>query len=711
MNPPDGPQRRSILVVDDDADARTIMRAALRKAGYEVQLASGGADALRQYRAGRCDMVMLDVDMPGLDGHEVCRILRAEADPLLPIVMVTGMDDLASVQVAYDNGATDFIAKPVHWALIGHRVRYLFRMHQALVDLREAEARHAAVLDAVPDLLFEVDLDGTYLDHRAPRQDLLAAPAEVFLGRSITEVLPPAAAEVCMAALREAHRDGLSNGRQFQLALPQGMAWFELSVARKAVAPGERPRFIVLSREITDRKQAEVRIARLAFYDSLTGLPNRQSFLDRADRAVRRAAQKGERLAMLFIDLDGFKIVNDTLGHAAGDQLLRGAADRVREGLRPTDLVSRPMPLLPGGDDGLHLARLGGDEFTALLQDIERAEDALAVAARIGELMGQPFVIEGQTVRVGTSIGISIFPDDGSDAATLLKHADTAMYHAKAAGRGRTELYSAELTAAIVARVALEADLRDALLRDEFRLVYQPLVDSGDGRVRWVEALIRWDHPQRGTLAPAAFLAAAAELDLIESIDDWVLHTACSDAARWQAQGLALGVSVNLAPLQLRAADLPQRLSRVLADTRLPPARLALEVTEAALLADRQAARQALLALRERGITLVLDNFGSGQSSLSTLTAMPIGTIKIDACFVGALQHGGEAEAIVRAVLAMAASLQLQVVAEGVETAAQARRLAQLQCHAMQGFWFSPPVSAAEVPALAGRQWLLLPPP
>ena len=689
---------RSILVVDDDLNARLIMRAALRKAGYEVLLAEGGADALRQYRARPCDLVMLDVDMPDLDGHEVCRILRAEVDPLLPVVMVTGMDDLESVQAAYDSGATDFIAKPVNWALIGHRVRYLLRMHDALLSLREAEARHAAVLDAIPDLLFEVDLDGTYLDYRAPRRELLAAPAEAFLGRTIAQVLPTAVAEVCMAALREAHHSGQSNGRQFELTLPQGSTWFELSVAHKAVAPGASPRFIMLSREITDRKQAEARIARLAYFDSLTGLPNRQSFLERVDRAIRRAGQKGERLAVLFMDLDGFKVVNDTLGHAAGDQLLRWAADRLRDGLRPTDLLSRPMGLHGAGEEALQLARLGGDEFTALLQDIDRPEDALAVAARIGELMQRPFVLDGQPVRVGASIGIALFPDDGTDAATLLKHADTAMYHAKSAGRGRAQLYSADQTAAIVERVTIERQLREALRRDEFRLVYQPVVDTTTGQVRSLEAFIRWHHPARGVLAPADFIRLAEELGLIEAIDDWVLRTACADAAGWP-----VGVSVNLSPLLVGKPGLAARVLRALQGSGLPPQRLGLEVTETALLADSKQARAALTALHEAGIAIVLDDFGTGYSSLAYLARMPVDAIKIDRGFVGRLLDDAESEAIVRAVLAMADSLGLGVIAESVQTPMQAQRLAALNCPVMQGFWLAAPVPAAEVPALLAR--------
>ena len=704
-------RRHTILVVDDDADARLVMRAALRKAGFDVRMAEGGHDALRQFRSDPCDLVMLDVDMPDLGGHEVCAILRAEAGPLLPIVMVTGMDDVASVETAYQHGATDFLAKPVHWALLGHRVRYIFRSHQAMLDLRAAEARNAAVLNAIPDLLFELDIDGRYLDYRAPRADLLGAPAETLIGRTVAEMLPPAEAEVCMAALRSALERGYCNGAQIELQVEAGRAWFELSVSRKAVGAGEKPRFIVLSRNVTERKVAEARVARLAYYDSLTGLPNRQSFLDRVDREVVRAGQRREKLAVLFMDLDGFKTVNDTLGHATGDLILQWAAERLRDGLRPADLLSRPTG---GGDfDGagpeleLELARLGGDEFTALLLNIEHPEDAVAVARRIGKLMRKPFVVDGRDVTLSTSIGIALYPEDGADGVTLLKHADTAMYHAKKSGRDNAQVYSASLTRDILARLELDASLRAALDRNEFHLVYQPQVDVVSGRIHAVEALIRWSHPTRGLVSPLDFIPLAEENGLIERIGAWVLDTACVQAARWQQSGLSVNIAVNLSPLQFGTSDLPRIVMRALAQAGLAPQHLELEVTEGALMENSAATRATLQALRDHGVHIALDDFGTGYSSLGYLTRMPISHIKIDRCFVTGLLEGGESEAIVRAVLAMARSLGMRVTAEGVETVEQARVLKAMACDFLQGYYFSRPVTADQIPALLQQRWSL----
>ena len=698
-----------ILVVDDDPNARLLMRAALRKSGFQVTLADGGHEALRLFAQQTFHLAMLDVDMPDMSGHALCTALRAQAGDLLPIVMVTGMDDLKSVELAYHSGATDFIAKPINWALIGYRVRYLLRSYQAQLDLKTAEARTTAILDAIPDLLFELDLEGRYIDCLAPCTRLLSAPVKSLIGKTVSEMLPPAAAAECLQALRDALERGRSTGHQFELPLAHGSTWFELSVARKAVAAGQTPRFIVLSRDITERKAAEQRIARLAYFDSLTGLPNRQSFLERVDREIRRAAASGSKLAVLFMDLDGFKSVNDTMGHSAGDLILRWAADRLGQGLRPSDLVARPgAEADAAGGIGEHdLARMGGDEFTALILGMSRPEDALVVAHRIGELMRRPFVIDGRAVTLTTSIGIALYPDDGSDAATLLKHADTAMYHAKKSGRDNAQLYSAALTEQAMLRMALDASLRVALAKDEFHLVYQPQIDTASGRAKSVEALIRWRHPERGLVTPLEFIPLAEENGLIERIGLWVLRTACTDAARWARAGDIVSVAVNLSPVQFRGADLLQSVVDILAETGLAPGLLELEVTEGAVMENSAATIAVLQALRRHGVRIALDDFGTGYSSLSYLTRMPISNLKIDRSFISGLLDGGDNAAIVRAVLAMAHSLGMRVTAEGVETLAQALALKAMACDSLQGIYFSRPVAAECLPGLLRQGWVL----
>lgn len=689
-----------ILVADDEPTSLLLMRAALEKSGFGVEPAVDGEAALRQFRACPSDMVMLDVEMPGMDGYQVCAALRAEAGDELPIVMVTGMDDVDSIRLAYEAGATDFIAKPINWSLIGHRVKYLFRSSQSMMALRTANARNAAILNAIPDLMFELDSEGRYLDYHSPRSELLVAPPERFLGRTVREILSPDAAGLCMAALREAHEKGYSMGTQFELVLPQGRHWFELSVSRKYTDSGQKPNFIVLSRDITERKEAEHRITRLAYFDSLTGLPNRQSFLERLEREVHHARCGEVRLAILFLDLDGFKNINDTLGHTTGDLILQGVADRLQLGVRPMDVVSRQE----ANQVGVGLARLGGDEFTVMIPDMRHSEDALILAHRIRDLIRQPFNLDGREVVLTASIGIAVYPDDGDSADALLKTADTAMYHAKDKGRDNCQFYSAALTRQAMQRLNLESNLRLALERDEFFLVYQPQLDLASGHIRSVEALIRWKHPELGLIAPLEFIPLAEETGLIVPIGEWVLRTACAQARNWQAAGVFLRVAVNLSPVQFRNPRLLASVTDILAQG-LAPEWLELEVTEGAVMEDVDATLATLLALRKAGVQISLDDFGTGYSSMSYLQRLPLSMIKVDQSFVRGLPGDSDSLAIVRAIISLAKSLGFTVTAEGVETLEQAAILQSLSCETLQGYYFSKPVLADAIPALLDKQW------
>ena len=558
----------TILVVDDDADARAIMAAALRKAGYAPRLADSGASALREFRSSPTDMVMLDVEMPDMDGYAVCTALRREAGTLLPIVMVTGMDDLQSIERAYQSGATDFIAKPVHWGLVGHRVRYLFRGYQAALALRNAEARHAGVLSAIPDLLFEVDQNGRCLDCRIPSSHELATYARSFMDRSINEILEPDAARICQEAVNEALREGHAEGAQFSYQMDGKTMWFELSISRKPANRGDQASVIMLARDITERRRINDRVKRLAFFDELTGLPNRQSFIERIEAEIRQSGPSTKRFAILFMDLDGFKNVNDSLGHTYGDQLLRWTAERLTDCLRPGDLVARHGREVDGtapvASSEIQIARLGGDEFTALVVDIHSAEDVLAVARRVGHALRRPFALEGREITLTSSIGIAVYPDDGHDAATLLKHADTAMYHAKRSGRDNAKLYNTALTEEITARLELESSLRQALQNNEFHLVYQPQINLATGLATSIEALIRWQHPSRGLIPPLVFIPVAEECGLIDQIGEWVMRTATTAAKGWTDAGADITITVNLSPLQFARSGLAQRVLSIL---------------------------------------------------------------------------------------------------------------------------------------------------
>jgi diguanylate cyclase (GGDEF)-like protein len=428
-----------------------------------------------------------------------------------------------------------------------------------------------------------------------------------------------------------------------------------------------------------DERLAEQRgnLERLAFRDSLTGLANREAFQETLADELTRVRAGNDKMAILFLDLDGFKDINDSLGHMTGDLLLQAAAERLRR------------------YDG-QLARLGGDEFTALLGGTDR-QSAQHAAICIARDMRQPFVIEGRELRVTVSIGIALYPDDGTDVATLLKHADTAMYHAKAQGRDNVQFYNAALTQQAVDRMTLERDLRVALEQSQFHLVYQPQLNARTGRVESVEALIRWNHPERGLISPVDFIPVAERNGLIVPIGEFVLRTACDVAARWYKAGLPLRVAVNLSPVQLHHPGLADLVADALISSGLPPQYLELEMTETALLDNDAATLGTLRSLRATGVRLALDDFGTGFSSMSYLHRLPLNTLKIDRSFIQGLPQDEDSAAIVRAIISMAHSLGLEVTAEGVETPEQALLLTELHCEALQGWFIGRPESAADV--------------
>ena len=694
------PAAKTILIVDDDLTAIMLMRAALQKAGFAVSTAVDGADGLRQFRAVPSDMVMLDVDMPGLSGYDVCAALRLEAGPLLPIVMVTGFDDFRSVDAAYDAGATDFIAKPINWTLLGHRVRYLLRAYQAVLDLRTAEARNTALLTALPDLLFELDIEGRYVQYHPPRSELLATPVENFIGRTVEEVLSPEAARVCRSAIQEAYETGVSIGKQLELPLPGGTAWVELSVSRP-MDPGHTPHFIVLARDVTDRRAAADQIRRLAYYDQLTGLPNREHFRSRVASALEDARTNKRQLALLCIDLDKFKRINDTLGHSVGDDLLRMTALRLREAVRCSDHIERAIP---GGIGDGDLSRLGGDEFMVLMPGIDTPEQAGTVATRISSAIMRPILLARHEVMVTPSIGIAIYPADGEDFETLFKSADLAMYFAKRQGPGTFTFFKPSMNANALKRLTMEGKLSGAIAGNELSLRFQPQFDLGTGLIVGMEALLRWANPELGQVPPLDFIPVAEDTGMILPIGEWVLRAACVQAKAWLDEGLsAVRIAVNVSGLQLAQRGFPGLVASVLRDTGLPSVTLELEITESVIMANEDWTRQVLGELKAIGVQISIDDFGTGYSSLGRLREFPIDRLKIDGSFIRRVQNNGEDRVIAATIIAMAKTLKLEVVAEGVEDLAQLLFLQEENCTLVQGFFLSPPLTAAESGQLLRR--------
>ena len=433
--------------------------------------------------------------------------------------------------------------------------------------------------------------------------------------------------------------------------------------------------------DITDRKVAEERVERLAYFDALTGLPNRAFLKDRLQEAVIGARLVNQQFALLHLDLDRFKIINDSLGHSLGDLLLKDVAERLKGCTRKEDTV----------------ARIGGDGFLILLRDVRDITDVMAVAGKVVKELARDFPVQGHSLSATCSLGVSVFPMHGADSETLIKNADAAMYSAKERGRNRFHVFTEDLNIQAMERLTLENGLRLALERDEFFLVYQPQVDFASGKIIGLEALIRWQHPEAGLVPPDKFIAVAENSGLILPIGEWVLRTACSQAQKWRDDGLSVPVAVNVSAIQFRQGGFCELIKRVLEETGLPPQLLELELTESLLLSSADMTFSVLQDLEEMGVKLAIDDFGTGYSSLSYLKKLRVNKLKIDRSFIRDIATDSDDAAITTAIINMAKSLKLKVIAEGVEDEAQMSFLREHQCDEFQGFYFSKPLQAGEI--------------
>jgi diguanylate cyclase (GGDEF)-like protein len=444
------------------------------------------------------------------------------------------------------------------------------------------------------------------------------------------------------------------------------------------------PRFIVLARDITERKAAEQRIMSLAHFDALTGLPNRVLLADRMKVAIQHAARQSRRLAVLFVDLDRFKPINDSLGHDIGDKLLKAVAARMQGSVRVVDTVSR----------------VGGDEFVVLLSEVEIPDDAARVAEKLISGLSQPYRIDEHELLLTASIGICIYPDNGSQPSILLRNADASMYSAKQGGRNRYQFYSDDMTLRAIERLGLEHDLRGAVERGEVFLVYQPQIELATSRIIGMEVLMRWRHPMRGLISPARFIPVAEDSGIILSLGEWALRESCRQARLWRDQGLLdVCISVNVSAVQLRQTDFAHIVARALAESGLPPANLEIELTESVVMQGVEPALEKLRELDTLGVKVAIDDFGTGYSSLSYLRQFTVDRLKIDQSFVRDLPGNMDAEAIAAAIVAMGLSLGLRIIAEGVETEAQATFLQSVLCREGQGYLYAHPMTADEFQA------------
>jgi diguanylate cyclase (GGDEF)-like protein len=567
-------------------------------------------------------------------------------------------------------------------ALKAHEKGLESLIDERTLEIAASQNKLKATLEAIPDVMLEMGLDGTYHDYHAPRSNTSFPPAEFFLGKNVTDVLPPDAARAVIAALQEANEQGHSEGREFALETSKGNFWFEISLTRKQGTTNGETRFIVLSRNVTQRKTSEDEINKLAFYDPLTNLPNRRLMVDRLRQALANSSRSGCVGALQFIDLDNFKTLNDTQGHDMGDLLLQQVAKRLTACIRQGDTV----------------ARLGGDEFVIMIEELsEDREEAAAQAEMIGEkilaAISVPYKLAGLDYQITPSIGVTLYSNLQQSTDELLKQADLAMYQAKSAGRNTLRFFDPAMQAVITTRVKLENDIRHGVLKGEFVLYYQPQINR-EGQTVGAEVLLRWPHPERGMVSPGEFIPLAEDTGLILPLGNWVLETACTQLAIWSKdihmQDLTL--AVNVSARQFRQPDFVEYVLDLISYTGVNPKRLKLELTESLLVNDIEETTLKMTALKASGVGFSLDDFGTGYSSLSYLKRLPLDQLKIDQSFVRELMTDPNDAAIALAVITLGHALGLAVIAEGVETQAQRDHLHSQGCDAYQGYLLGRPM-------------------
>ena len=549
------------------------------------------------------------------------------------------------------------------------------RLVQEAIRLRESERRFRQLADVTFEGIV-IHIDGKIVDANAAMCRLLDQPLDWLVGRKIWEIVAPTSHETVrrrmLTAANETSEIDLSHG---------GGHSIPAEILAQTIEFGSGTARVVAVRDIRERREAEAKIRHMAHHDALTGLPNRVLFHDRLDQAVALARRNGTTVAIHCLDLDRFKNVNDLMGHGAGDALLQQVARRLTRSVRDHDTV----------------ARLSGDEFAIIQIGVSHPDGPAILAERLVKEIAEPFDLDGQQMVVGTSLGVSLFPGDAESSEDLVRAADTALYRAKSAGRGTYRFFEPDMDARLQERRLLELDLRQALADNQLELHYQPLMGCDTVAVMGFEALVRWRHPKRGLISPVEFIPLAEECGLIMQIGDWVLRTACSEAAQWPADRR---IAVNLSPIQFRHADLARQILTILDQTGLAPERLELEITEGVLIEDTERTLATLNILKSAGISVSLDDFGTGYSSLSYLQRFPFDKIKIDRSFIWQMGSNDDSMAIVRSVIALGRSLRITVIAEGVETPEQLALLQSERCDQVQGFLLGRPVPATEITGL-----------
>jgi len=686
-----------VLLVDDDEVNLLLTSIALRERGFAITEATSGERAIQVLADWLPDVVVLDAMMPGMDGFQTCRELRAlPGFESLPVLMLTGLDDDASINRAYEAGATDFFVKSTQWSLLAGRLRYLLRSSRTRQELERSKSKLARAQDLARMGSFDWKrAHGSPVFSVEGLRVFGLGPGAKIEFRQLLRMLPPEDRAGFLTVLH----DVLSHSSVLATDVPVTLADGRQRIIHTEAEPefsehGNLVGYTGIVQDVTDRRMAEDKIRHLANFDALTGLPNRRQLIWRTERALEYARRLNHQVGLLLIDLDRFKVINDTLGHGAGDELLMEVARRLRSCVRHSDQVMESSLEAMGSRSHRTLeavGRLGGDEFVALLPEVSDERDAERVAVRILDLMREPIFVGGQECFVTASVGIAMFPRDGVSVADLMRNSDVAMYSVKAQGRNAASLYRPQLAGKGREKLELESALHKAIERNELVLHYQPKIDVRAAKMVGAEALMRWQRG--GTLVPPQeFIPLAEETGLIIPLSEWAIREAARQARLWQDSfGFADSIAVNLPNRLFERTDLVEHIHQAVTAYGVPHHAIELEITETGLMKDLQNVIPSLHRLNEIGVEISIDDFGTGYSSLAYLTTLPISELKIDRSFVRDLGLTPQSSAVVTAIIALARSLGLRVIAEGVENLRQMEVLHRLGCGVMQGFLFSKP--------------------
>lgn len=708
--------KANILVVDDNEAKRQAIAAVLDELGENVVAAASGHDALRALLVQDFAVILMDVQMPIMDGFETAELIRRRGrSSSTPIIFITSYSDAETDMLGgYSLGAVDFIFAPIIPEILRAKVSVFVELFHKTQELREHEDHlESLVRQRTADLTAEIaERKRAELVIRKLSSAVERVADSIFMTdtRGVIEYVNPAFEQITGFSRAEAVGEtpklikSGQHSREFYgriwETLSEGEIYREVLVNRKkdgqlyheavTVTPlfderGECTHYIFSGKDMTERMQTQERLHHLAHHDILTDMPNRMLFVDHLKQALSRAKWHERAMAVMFVDLDRFKMVNDTLGHEAGDQLLQAIAERMLSCMREGDIA----------------ARFGGDEFAVFLNDIAARDDVVPLAKNLLSALAAPFFIAGQELFVTCSVGISIYPEDGTDTQALMQNADTAMYWSKQQGGNAYHFYQSRMNAQAVARLKLENELRRAIQHDEFVLHYQPQFDLNSKVVVGVEALLRWQHPEKGLLSPAEFIGLLEETGLIVAVGEWVIQNACEQLQRWREAGCELvPVAINFSERQFESGELAGRIKYLMQTYAIDPALLIVEVTESVLMDNNDTVTTALLSLKEMGLGFAIDDFGTGYSSLRFLKGFAVNSLKIDQEFIRDICSDEDNVAIVSTIVHMAEMLGMRSIAEGIEDQQQLELLRAKGCHYGQGTYLGAPGEASAITGL-----------